>query len=227
MNEKIATRTLANMRVAADQLIAARIARLRIACGILSLVVVTLCFFILPNLVPKIAFSVEESQSTPSLILPVYKTPSATTLKATVHGQRISLTSPDGVILYARAQIEDMNQLSAVDLQWYFLYEDDPGTGKLVALGSENFFASQAYDTGALHSSDTSGNTYPIINLSSSCSLTQHVTSCANVFAAPFSNPTKIAIAANDENGIYIIGSMKIPRVSESCADVLGAACNL
>lgn len=223
MSQKIAARTMANMQVAADRLLAGRILRLRIACTILAAAVAALCVPVLPPLIQTIASAAQPASSpTP----PPYTPPPARTLSAALSGHRIILNSPDTVMLYARAQIKDMKDIPVASLQWYFLYDQDPGGGATrVSIGPQSYFASEADGRGRLYSTPSSGSEYPILSLSSTCYPTKYETSCANVFKADYPNPSKLAIAAKDEKGIYVIGISEIPTPAEPCTDVLGSAC--
>lgn len=224
MSQNIAARTIADMQVAADRLLARRIRRLRITCTILALAVVALFVPVLPSLIHTIAPTGQSEPSpTPTPLTP----PPESRLNAVLTGHRIILSSPDSVMLYARAQIKDMKDIPEARLGWYFLYDQDPGGGAIsVSVGPHAYFASEADGSGRLFSKPTAESEYPILSLSNTCNITSYQNSCASVFKAQYPNPSNMAVAVKDEKGIYVIGMSEVPRTPESCMDVLGPACS-
>ncbi|WP_458117274.1 hypothetical protein [Arthrobacter sp. D2-10] len=220
MSENIAARAIADMQIAADRKLAWRIRRLKIACTVLSLACVALSVTILQPLLPSITAEAPVSPA-PS---PSYTPPAGNALQAALTVKRIPLDSTENVIMYARVQVDHMQDVESTVLHWYFLYEDDPGESRSVSLDSRTYFASEGDPSGRLWSKE--GGPYPIMSLSNFCVATAIEDSCANLINAPYPNPAMVAVAVADEKNIYIIGSAVIPEPAESCESVLGAICN-
>lgn len=222
MSEKIAARTIADMQVAADRHLNARIWRLKAVCAVLAVIILGLGALLLQPLVSS--YSDSPPISVPSQGEATVQPDSI--LTATLTGRRITVNSPEYVLLYARADIADMKNTPSATLRWYFLYTSDPGGAEYLSVGPQTYFAAEADGEGRLHGTSSANVPYPIISLSNACNPTTYAPSCATVFGAPHPNPAKLVLTGKDNNGIYVVGITDVPALAESCTQVLGGACN-